>query len=166
MLIKLYEKTKEWGPGSCMVAFYFISIMLLGVNLSYQVHTNEILNEISRPIGDMNLFISALFIAPWFETILYNVFLTKIFGYMKLRPINSILGVALIFSASHYTQGLLAPFLIFIPAVCFAWNYHLYYEESQTWWGFLSTMVLHFLYNFTLFVVIPMIYMVIDIYYM
>tara|TARA_Y100001934_G_C12218795_1_gene709734 strand:- start:388 stop:846 length:459 start_codon:yes stop_codon:yes gene_type:complete len=148
-----------------MVAFYFISIVCLGIHLTYQVYTGSIQDVLRTPVGGLNAFVSALFFAPWFETLLYNVFLTKVFSYIKCRPLTIIFAVAVIFSASHYTQGIFAPLLIFVPAVAFSWNYYLYYEKGEPGWGFLSTMVLHFLYNFTLFVVIPMIYMVIDMYY-
>ena len=73
--------------------------------------------------------------------------------------------VAFIFAISHYQNGILAPIMVFLPGLAFSWNYYLYHINKQYIWGFLSTTILHFAYNFTLCVIIPMIYVVIDIYY-
>lgn len=164
MLGNLYEKTKTWGPGSCMVAFYFFSLIPIVVMTAYGIYTSgwETLNTGNR---DLSMFLNSLFFAPWFETLLMNVLLTKLFSKMKCRPTTTIVAVALIFAAAHTGNGLIAPLLVFIPALMFQWNYYLYFDKQEGGWGFLSTTVLHFLYNFTLFVVIPLIYVVLDIYY-
>ena len=84
---------------------------------------------------------------------------------MKVRPINIIFAVALIFSCMHFSNSWYHPLIIFIPALMFQWHYFLYVEKQESGWGFLSTAVLHFLYNFTIFVVIPLINIVLTIYY-
>ena len=164
MLGRLFEKTKTWGPGSCMVAFYFFSLIPIVVMTAFGIYVNgwEVLNANNH---DVSLFLNALFFAPWFETLLLNVLLTKLFSKMKCRATTTIIAVALIFAAAHTTNGLIAPILVFIPALMFQWNYYLYFDKQEGVWGFLSTTVLHFLYNFTIFVVIPLIYVVLDIYY-
>jgi len=165
MLTYFYEKTKTWGPGSCMVAFYFFSLIPIAVIVGVNSYINGFkLNEVV-PVGNLELFLKSLFFAPWFETLLLNVLLTKIFLIMKVRPINIIGAVAFIFSCVHFSNGWFYPLLIFIPALMFQWNYFLYAEKNESAWGFLSTTVLHFLYNFTIFVVIPLISIVLNIYY-
>lgn len=164
MLGNLYEKTKTWGPGSCMVAFYFFSLIPIVATTAYGIYANG-WNTLTSENNDLSLFLNALFFAPWFETLLLNVMLTKLFSKMKCRPTTTIVAVALIFAAAHTANGWIAPFLVFIPALMFQWNYYLYYDKQEWGWGFLSTTVLHFLYNFTIFVVIPLIYIVLDIYY-
>ena len=162
-----YNKTKEWGPGSCFVTFYLMSISLIFTLFFYRVYTESFTNILENFTIQENLplFIDSLFFAPPFETLLYNVFLTFVFSWFKCRPRTIIFAVALIFSVSHYTNGILAPLLVFVPGLAFSWNYFLYHINKQYIWGFLSTTILHFAYNFTLCVVIPMIYVVIDIYY-
>jgi hypothetical protein len=164
MIGRLYEKTKTWGPGSCMVAFYFFSLIPIVVTTAYGIYMNgwTTLPDESR---DLSLFLNSLFFAPWFETLLLNVMLTKLFSKMKCRPTTTIVAVALIFAAAHTANGWISPLLVFIPALMFQWNYYLYFDKQEAGWGFLSTTVLHFLYNFTIFVVIPLIYVVLDIYY-
>lgn len=164
ILNNLLEKTKTWGPGSCMVAFYFFSLIPIVLTTIYSLYANN-WNLPAHEIGDITLFLNALFFAPWFETILLNVLLTKLFSKLNCRPINIIFAVSLIFAVAHINAGWYHPFLVFIPALMFQWNYYLYYDKKEAGWGFLSTTVLHFLYNFTIFVVMPLIYMVLDIYY-
>ena len=65
----------------------------------------------------------------------------------------------------HFSNGWYHPLVIFIPALMFQWHYFLYVEKQESGWGFLSTTVLHFLYNFTIFVIIPLINIVLTIYY-
>ena len=148
MLNSLYEKTKTWGPGSCMVAFYFFSliplsiILLLGTHLPH-IHLKSII------LSDIDLFINSLLVAPWFETLLIQVLLTKVFSVMKCKPTNIIIAVSIIFSMYHFSNGWIYPLVLFIPGLVFTWNYFLYYEKNEAVWGFLSTSVLHFLYNFT-----------------
>ena len=164
MLNSLYEKTKTWGPGSCMVAFYFFSliplsiILLLGTHLPH-IHLKSII------LSDIDLFINSLLVAPWFETLLIQVLLTKVFSVMKCKPTNIIIAVSIIFSMYHFSNGWIYPLVLFIPGLVFTWNYFLYYEKNEAVWGFLSTSVLHFLYNFTIFVIVPMINIVLTIYY-
>lgn len=162
-----YNKTKEWGPGSCFFTFYLMSISLIFTLFFYRVYTESFTKILENFTIQENLplFIDSLFFAPPFETLLYNVFLTSVFTWFKCRPRTIIFAVTLIFAISHYTNGILAPFLVFLPGLAFQWNYYLYHENKQYIWGFLSTTILHFAYNFTLCVVIPMIYVVIDIYY-
>tara|TARA_B100001093_G_C26860593_1_gene1030015 strand:- start:19243 stop:19755 length:513 start_codon:yes stop_codon:yes gene_type:complete len=164
MLNALYEKTRIWGPGSCMVAFYFFSLIPIVciLFLSFNFTTLD-LNSIV--ISDLKLLTNALLISPWAETLMFQVLLTKVFSIMKSRPTNIILAVAIIFSAYHYTNGVFYPFIVFIPALVFSWNYYLYYEKQEAVWGLLTTTVLHFLYNFTIFVMIPLINIVLTIYY-
>ena len=164
VLEKLYEKTKTWGPGSCMVAFYFFSLIPIALTTFYSVYTNG-WNSVTSENSDLQLLLSALFFAPWFETLLINALLTKIFSKMKCRPTTIITGVAIVFAAAHMSNGWLSPLLVAIPGLVFQWNYYLYYDKQEAMWGFLSTTVLHFLYNFTIFITIPLIYIVLDIYY-
>ena len=165
MLTSFYEKTKTWGPGSCMVAFYFFSLIPVAITVALNSYFNGFNLENVVPRNDIDLFVKSLFFAPWFETLLLNVLLTKIFMIMKVRPINIIFAVALIFSCMHFSNGWYHPLVIFIPALMFQWHYFLYVEKQESGWGFLSTTVLHFLYNFTIFVVIPLINIVLTIYY-
>jgi hypothetical protein len=168
MLEATYEKTKKWGPGSCFILFYLLSISLVTFLFLYKLYYSRDFVGVLQNYTiqeDINTFISSLFFAPWFETLLYNVFLTFIFCYFKCRPTNTIFAVALIFSISHYQNGIISPILLFLPALSFSWNYFIYHEKKHYIWGFLSTSILHFAYNFTLCVVIPMIYVVLDIYY-
>lgn len=164
MLNALYEKTRIWGPGSCMVAFYFFSLIPIVciLFLSFNFTTLD-LNSIV--ISDLKLLTNALLISPWAETLMFQALLTKVFSIIKSRPTNIILAVAIIFSAYHYTNGVFHPFIVFIPALVFSWNYYLYYEKKEAVWGLLTTTVLHFLYNFTIFVMIPLINVVLTIYY-
>ena len=164
MLGRLYEKTKEWGPGSCMIAFYLLSLIPIVVTTAVYTHLYGE-SYLGYPRGDLQMFLSALFFAPWFETLLMNVALTKLFSKMKCRATTTIIAVALIFAAAHMGNGWQAPILVFIPGLMFAWNYYLYFDKGEGIWGFLSTTVLHFLYNFTIFVIIPLIYLVLNIYY-
>jgi len=163
----MYNKTREWNPGSCFIVFYLLSISLISFLFFYRVYTESFIGMLESFTikEDLSLLIDALFFAPWFETLLYNSFLTIVFAKFKVRPPNIILCVAIIFSVSHYVNGILAPVMLFLPALAFSWNYYLYYEKRNYIYGFLSTSILHFMYNFTMFVIIPMIYVVIDIYY-
>ena len=105
MLETTYEKTKKWGPGSCFILFYLLSISLVTFLFLYKLYYSRDFVGILQNYTiqeDLNTFISSLFFAPWFETLLYNVFLTFIFCYFKCRPTNIIFAVALIFSISHY----------------------------------------------------------------
>lgn len=164
MLTILYEKTKIWGPGSCIVAFYFLSlipiiaILLLSANSSY-------LDLKSIVISDISLLTNSLLVSPLVETFLFQVVLTKVFSILKTRPTNIIISVSTIFSVFHYTNGFYYPIIIFIPALVFSWNYYLYYEKKEKIWGFLTTSVLHFLYNFTIFIMLPLINIVLTTYY-
>lgn len=164
MLKSLYEKTKTWGPGSCMVAFYFFSLIpivvlfLTGLQL-WDTNFKTIF------ITDISLLTHSLLIAPWVETLLIQVLVTKVFQIMKCKPLSILFGVSLIFAVFHISNGLLHPFIVYIPGLVFTWNYLLYCEKSEAVWGFLSTSVLHFLYNFTIFVMIPLINIVLTIYY-
>jgi len=162
-----YQKTKEWGPGSCFVIFYLMSISLIFTLFFYRVYTESFVGILENFTiqDDISVFINSLFFAPPFETLLYNVFLTFVFSWFGCRPRTIIFAVALIFAVSHHANGLLAPLMVFLPAVAFSWNYYLHHEVGRYIWGFFSTTILHFMYNFTLCVVIPMIYVVIDIYY-
>lgn len=162
-----YEKTQKWGPGSCFVTFYLMSISLVFTLFFYRVYTESFTKILENFTirENLPLFIDSLFFAPPFETLLYNVFLTFVFCYFKCRPRTIIFAVAFIFAFSHFQNGLLAPLFVCLPALAFSWNYYLYHEKKQYIFGFLSTTILHFAYNFTLCVVIPMIYVVIDIYY-
>ena len=165
MLASFYEKTKTWGPGSCMVAFYFFSLIPVALTIGVNSYLNGFNLDAVLPRENLELFLKSLFFAPWFETLLLNVVLTKVFLVMKVRPINIIGAVALIFSCMHFSNGWFYPLLIFIPALMFQWNYFLYVEKHESVWGFLSTTILHFLYNFTIFVIIPLINLVLNIYY-
>jgi hypothetical protein len=168
MLETTYEKTKKWGAGSRFILFYLLSISLVSFLFLYKLYYSaDFIETLENYTIRANLeeFLSSLFFAPWFETLLYNVFLTSVFYYIKSRPINTIFAVSLIFSISHYQNGILAPMLIFLPALAFSWNYYLYHEKRLYVWGFLSTSILHFAYNFTLCVVIPLICIVLNIYY-
>tara|TARA_Y100001933_G_C19010167_1_gene568466 strand:+ start:783 stop:1259 length:477 start_codon:yes stop_codon:yes gene_type:complete len=147
-----------------MVAFYFFSLIPIVLTMAHGIYVNGWDTPINQS-RDLGLFLSSLFFAPWFETLLLNVMLTKLFSKMKCRPTTIIIAVSLIFAAAHTANGWFSPFLVFIPALMFQWNYYLYYDKEEAGWGFLSTTVLHFLYNFTIFVVIPLIYIVLDIYY-
>tara|TARA_B100002019_G_scaffold79520_1_gene68635 strand:- start:4962 stop:5474 length:513 start_codon:yes stop_codon:yes gene_type:complete len=164
MLKSLYEKTRIWGPGSCMVAFYFFSliplvcILFLGFRFSH-------LNLNSIIISDLSLLTNSLLVSPWAETLFFQVILTKVFSILKSKPTNIILAVTIIFSVYHYTNGVFYPLIVFIPGLVFSWNYYLYYEKKEAIWGFLTTTVLHFLYNFTIFVMIPLINIVLTTYY-
>lgn len=167
MLDSLYEKTKSWGPGSCIVVFYFLSL----IPIIFTIVLNSLTNEKftlggSFPIQNLDLFLKSLFFAPWFETLLINVFLTKVFIYSKVRSTNILLIVSFIFSCLHFSGGLMNSILIFIPALMFQWNYLIYEESKETMWGILSTTVLHFLYNFTIFVILPMIDIVLTTFYL
>lgn len=164
MLDSLYNKTKSWGPGSCMVAFYFFSLIPLVV-----LFTTGLFNDKIKPsqivLTNIDIFSHSLLVAPWFETILIQVLLTKIFTMMKCKSVNIILAVSLIFSVFHLSNGWIYPFVLFIPGLVFSWNYYLYFDKDEWVCGILTTSVLHFLYNFTLFVFIPMINIVLTIYY-
>ena len=133
MLTILYEKTKIWGPGSCIVAFYFLSlipiiaILLLSANSSY-------LDLKSIVISDISLLTNSLLVSPLVETFLFQVVLTKVFSILKTRPTNIIISVSTIFSVFHYTNGIYYPIIIFIPALVFSWNYYLYYEKKENIW--------------------------------
>jgi hypothetical protein len=164
MLHSLYEKTKTWGPGSCMVAFYFFSLIPLSIILLLGTHLPNI-HLRSIVISDIDLFIHSLLVAPWFETLLIQVLVTKVFSIMKCRPTNIIIAVTVVFSMYHLSNGWIYPLVLLIPGLMFTWNYFLYYEKNEAVWGFLSTSVLHFLYNFTIFVIVPMINIVLTIYY-
>lgn len=166
MLSNLYDKTKSWGPGSCLVAFYFFSLTPVVLNhwIGVYLYGWSYQTKIA-PSFDIAWFLNGLFFSPWIETLLFNVLLTKFFHKLKCQPMTTIIGVSIIFSMIHITHGWWMPFLIFIPAIVFQWNYYLYYEKHEAIWGFLSTGVLHFLYNFTILVMIPLIYVVLDIYY-
>ena len=164
MLTALYEKTRIWGPGSCMVAFYFFSLIPLVCILFLSFKFSD-LNLNSIVISDVTLLTNALLVTPWAETLVFQVLLTKVFSIMKCRPTSIILAVTIIFSVFHYTNGVFYPFIVFIPALVFSWNYYLYYEKQEALWGLLTTTVLHFLYNFTIFVIVPMINIVLTIYY-
>lgn len=163
MLNSLYEKTKTWGPGSCMVAFYFFSL----IPIVLFIFVGSIWNIDFRKafVSDLNLFTHSLLISPWIETLLIQVCLTKVFSIMKCKPISILFGVSLAFSCFHVSNGLLYPFIIFLPGLMFSWNYFLYFQKKEAIWGFLSTSVLHFLYNFTIFVMIPLINVVLTTYY-
>jgi hypothetical protein len=166
MLTDLYDKTKTWGPGSCLVAFYFLSLIPIVLNHWFGVYLYGWSYQAKiAPSFNLTWFLNGLFFSPWVETFLFNVVLTKFFHKLKCQTLTIIIGVAIIFSAIHITHGWWVPFLIFIPALMFQWNYYLYYEKNESIWGFLSTGVLHFLYNFTILVMIPLIYVVLDIYY-
>lgn len=167
MFENAYQATKKWGPGSCFVTFYLLSISLIFTLFFYRVYTESFSGILENFTirENLPLFVDSLFFAPPFETLLYNVFLTFVFCYFKCRPRTIIFAIALIFAFSHYANGWVAPFLVFIPGLAFSWNYYLCHRKKQYIWGFLSTTILHFAYNFTLCVVIPMIYVVIDIYY-
>ena len=164
MLNSLYEKTKTWGPGSCMVAFYFFSLIpivvlfLTGLQL-WDLDFKKIF------ITDISLLTHSLLVAPLVETLLIQVLITKVLQLMKCKPISILFGVSLIFAVFHMPNGLLHPIIVFIPGLVFTWNYLLYCEKKEEVWGFLSTSVLHFLYNFTIFVMIPLINIVLTIYY-
>lgn len=164
MLKNLYEKTRIWGPGSCMVAFYFFSLIPL-VTLLFLSFRFKTLNLGSIVISDISLLTNSLLVSPIVETIIFQVILTKVFSMLKTKPTNIILAVSILFSVFHYTNGLFYPIIIFIPALVFSWNYYLYYEKQEAIWGFLTTTVLHFLYNFTIFVMIPLINIVLTTYY-
>jgi hypothetical protein len=166
MLNSLYNKTKTWGPGSCMIAFYFLSLTPIVINHWFGVllYGWEYNSQIKANY-DLTWFLNGLFFSPWVETLLFNVFLTKIFNKLNCQPITTIIGVSIAFSVIHIGHGWWMPFLIFIPALMFQWNYFLYFDKNESVWGFLSTGVLHFLYNFTILVMIPLIYVVLDIYY-
>ena len=164
MLNSLYEKTKTWGPGSCMVAFYFFSLIPIVIFALVGSHLTEF-DLRSVFISDISLFTHSLLISPWVETLLIQVLLTKVFSFMKCRPVNIIFAVSLIFAMFHFSNGILYPLIVYIPGLMFTWNYFLYYEKNEAVWGFLSTSVLHFLYNFTIFVMIPLINVVLTIYY-
>ena len=164
MLNSLYEKTKTWGPGSCMVAFYFFSLIPVALTLTISSYLPELhLKHIV--ISSFEVFIKSLFFAPWFETLLIQVVLTKLFSVMKCRPTSIIIAVSVIFSLFHLSNGWVYPIILFIPGLMFSWNYFLYFEKNEAAWGALLTSVLHFLYNFTIFVIIPMINVVLTIYY-
>lgn len=162
--MSLYEKTKLWGPGSCMVAFYFFSLIPVVVSLLVSSHIPE-LSLKNIVISEISIFTHSLFFAPWLETLLIQVFLTKVFSVMKCKPTNIIIAVSIIFAMFHIGTGWIYPIILFIPGLMFTWNYYLYYEKNEAVWGFLSTSVLHFLYNFTIFVIIPLINIVTTIYY-
>ena len=164
MLSALYEKTRIWGPGSCMVAFYFFSLIPL-ICILFLGFKYDTLDLNSIIISDLALLTNSLLISPWIETIIFQVVLTKVFSIMKCKPMSIILAVSIIFSVFHYTNGVFYPLIIFIPALVFSWNYYLYYEKREAIWGFLTTTVLHFLYNFTIFVMIPLINIVLTTYY-
>lgn len=164
MLTSLYNKTKLWGPGSCMVAFYFFSIIPIVVALLTSSYIEHI-NLKSIVVYNLDIFLHSLLIAPWFETIIIQVIITKVFSILKCRPTNIILAVTIIFSMYHFSNGWIYPLFLFIPGLMFSWNYYLYFEKNEPMWGMLSTSVLHFLYNFTIFVIIPMINVVLTIYY-
>ena len=115
MLGNLYEKTKTWGPGSCMVAFYFFSLIPIVATTAYGIYANG-WNTLTSENNDLSLFLNALFFAPWFETLLLNVMLTKLFSKMKCRPTTTIVAVALIFAAAHTANGWIAPFSVNIIA--------------------------------------------------
>jgi len=164
MLTSLYEKTKTWGPGSCMVAFYFFSLIPIVIFALVGSHSTEF-DFRGVFISDISLFTHSLLVSPWVETLLIQVLLTKVFSLMKCRPANIIFAVSLIFAGFHFSNGILYPLIVYIPGLMFTWNYFLYYEKGEAGWGFLSTSVLHFLYNFTIFVMIPLINVVLTTYY-
>ena len=147
-----------------MVAFYFFSLIPLSIILLLGTHLPNI-HLRSIVISDIDLFIHSLLVAPWFETLLIQVLVTKVFSIMKCRPTNIIIAVTVIFSMYHFSNGWIHPIVLLIPGLMFTWNYFLYYEKNEAVWGFLSTSVLHFLYNFTIFVIVPMINIVLTIYY-
>ena len=147
-----------------MVAFYFFSLIPLSIILLLGTHLPNI-HLRSIVISDIDLFIHSLLVAPWFETLLIQVLVTKVFSIMKCRPTNIIIAVTVIFSMYHFSNGWIHPLVLLIPGLMFTWNYFLYYEKNEAVWGFLSTSVLHFLYNFTIFVIVPMINIVLTIYY-
>ena len=76
------KKPKHKVP-PCMVAFYFFSLIPIAVTVGVNSYINGFkLNEVV-PVGNLELFLKSLFFAPWFETLLLNVLLTKIFLVMK-----------------------------------------------------------------------------------
>ena len=103
MLTALYEKTRIWGPGSCMVAFYFFSLIPLVCILFLSFKFSD-LNLNSIVISDVALLTNALLVTPWAETLVFQVLLTKVFSIMKCRPTSIILAVTIIFSVFHYTN--------------------------------------------------------------
>ena len=77
MFDSAYTKTKEWGPGSCFVTFYLMSISLIFTLFFYRVYTESFTKILENFTirENLPLFIDSLFFAPPFETLLYNVFL-------------------------------------------------------------------------------------------
>lgn len=164
MLESLYKKTQTWGPGSCMVAFYLFSLIpIISVLLISSLARGLDFKKIV--ISDISILTHSLLVSPWFETLLFQVFLVKVFSIMKCRVTNIIIAVSIIFSIYHYTNGIYYPLIIFIPALVFTWNYYLYYEKNEWVWGFLTSSILHFLYNLTIFIMIPLINLVLTNYY-
>lgn len=164
MLESLYKKTQTWGPGSCMVAFYLFSLIpIISVLLISSLVSGLDFKKIV--ISDISILTHSLLVSPWFETLLFQVFLVKVFSIMKCRVTNIIIAVSIIFSIYHYTNGIYYPLIIFIPALVFTWNYYLYYEKNEWVWGFLTSSILHFLYNLTIFIMIPLINLVLTNYY-
>ena len=164
MLESLYKKTQTWGPGSCMVAFYLFSLIpIISVLLISSLVSGLDFKKIV--ISDISILTHSLLVSPWFETLLFQVFLVKVFSIMRCKVTNIIIAVSIIFSIYHYTNGIYYPLIIFIPALVFTWNYYLYYEKNEWVWGFLTSSILHFLYNLTIFIMIPLINLVLTNYY-
>ena len=107
----------------------------------------------------------AVVYAPIFETLFFQVLLTKYLSWRKYRTSIIIIAVALLFALAHYPNGTWSHVIVLLPALVFSWNYYLYFNEGNGILGFIITTIIHSAYNFTLLVVFPMIYLTLKLFY-
>ena len=165
---RCYNWSVQAGFGSRLIFFYLVSIIpLIALNMWNLFYGDP--NYIDQYVSSFRLSLGelmrAVVYAPIFETLFFQVLLTKYLSWRKYRTSIIIIAVALLFALAHYPNGTWSPVIVLLPALVFSWNYYLYFNEGNGILGFIITTILHSAYNFTLLVVFPMIYLTLKLFY-
>lgn len=165
---RCYNWSVQAGFGSRMIFFYLVSIIpLVGLSMYNLFYADP--NYVDQYVSSFRLSLGELLratvYAPIFETLFFQVLLTKYMSWRKYSTPTIIGVITVLFALAHYTNGAWAPLVVLIPALVFSWNYYLYFNEGNGIIGFILTTIIHSAYNFTLLVVFPMIYLVLKLFY-
>jgi hypothetical protein len=94
-------------------------------------------------------FISAVFFAPVFETLLVQLPLVVGLTKLKLNSKLIIFITTFIFAFLHIGNGISSAIVIFYPLLIMTWCFHFYYTRCNLLIALFFTIVLHSVYNFT-----------------
>lgn len=94
-------------------------------------------------------FVSCVFLAPVFETLLVHLPLIYFLKKINTHPLLIILVTSIVFALLHFSHGMIYTLIIFYPGLMMTLNFYYFYTRVGLGVAILTTIFVHGVFNFT-----------------